>query len=66
MKVVILFLSVIIGLGQIGVKVGVLENAFLILVGTLGLGFALAMGIGLGLGLKDEAEDIVSKFKKNL
>jgi len=66
LKVVILFLAIIVGLGQIGVKVGVLENAFLILVGALGLGFALAMGIGLGLGLKDEAEDIVSKFKKNL
>ena len=66
LKVVVLFLAVVIGLAQIGVEVGVLENAFLIIVGALGLGFALAIGIGFGLGLKDEAEGIVNKLKKNL
>ena len=64
-KVVILFLALVIGLKQIGVQVGVLENAFLIILGALGLGFALALGIGLGLGLRDEAEDAVQKWKKN-
>ncbi len=65
LKVVILFLALVIGLKQIGVQVGVLENAFLIIVGALGLGFALALGVGLGLGLRNEAEEIVQKWKKN-
>jgi len=66
LKVVILFMAVVVGLEQVGVKVGFVQNAFLILLGALGLGFALAMGIGLGLGLRDEAEDVVTKFKKSL
>ena len=64
-KVVILFLALVVGLKQVGIQVGVLENAFLILLAALGLGFALALGIGLGLGLRDEAEDLVQKWKKN-
>ncbi len=64
-KVVVLFLVVVIGLRQIGVEVGILENGFLILLGALGLGLALSLGIGLGLGLRNEAESIVSKWKKN-
>jgi len=66
LKVVVLFMVVVVGLEQVGVKTGFVQNAFLILLGALGLGFALAMGIGLGLGLRDEAEEIVAKFKKNL
>ena len=65
-KGVIIFLVVLVALDQIGVNVSVLQHAFLILVGALGLGFALAIGIGLGLGLKDEAHDVVKRFKKNL
>src|SRR3989344_1261238 len=57
LKVVVLYVALVIGLGQVGVNVGILENAFLILLGALGLGFALALGIGLGLGLRDHAED---------
>lgn len=66
LKTVILFMVLVIGLKQVGVQVDILENAFLILLAAAGLGFALAMGIGLGLGLRNEAEDIVSKWKKSL
>lgn len=65
-KGVIIFLVVLVGLDQIGINVQVLQHAFLILVAAVGLGFALAAGIGLGLGLKDEAHDVVKKFKKSL
>lgn len=65
LKVVVVFLAVLIGLQQIGVNVGILQNSFLIILGAIALGFALAMGIGLGLGLRGEAEDIVKKMKKN-
>lgn len=65
LKVVIVFLAVIIGLEQIGVDVGVLQSSFLIILGSIGLGLALALGIGLGLGLRNEAEDIVKRMRKN-
>jgi hypothetical protein len=66
LKIVIIILVVLVGLKQIGVSVGLLENSFLIVLGAVGLGFALAVGIGLGLGLRREAEDVVKKFKRNL
>lgn len=63
-KVVLIFLIVLITLGQIGVNVRVLQQAFLILVGALGLGFALALGIGLGLGLREPSTKWVKDFQK--
>ncbi len=65
-KIIIFFLIIIIGLRQIGVDVGILQNSFLVLLGALGLGVALALGIGLGLGLKDEARGLVRQLKKHL
>ncbi len=65
MKIVILYVVLVIALNQVGVQVGILENAFLILLGALGLGFALAMGIGLGLGLRDHAGEFIDHMKKN-
>lgn len=66
LKFVILFLVLVIGLKQLGIKVDVLENAFLIILAAIGLGFALATGIGLGLGLKPEAHDLVKRWKKGM
>lgn len=65
-KTVLIFLIILIALGQIGVNVVVLQQAFLILIAALGLGFALALGIGLGLGLRSESEKWVKDFRKNL
>jgi|GEM_PF-852796 len=64
-KVIILYFALVMGLSQIGINVGILENSFLILLGALGLGFALALGIGLGLGLRDHADEFISGIKKN-
>ena len=66
LKVVIMVLVLLVGLKQIGIAVGVLENSFLILLAAIGLGFALAVGIGLGLGLRKEAEDVVKRVKRHL
>ena len=64
-KILIIFIAVVIALEQIGLDVSILENAFLILLGSLGLGFALAIGLSFGLGAKDEAKDFVTKLRKN-
>jgi len=64
-KIVIMFLAIVIALEQVGLEVSILENAFLILLASLGLGIALAIGLGFGLGAKDEAKELVSKIKKH-
>lgn len=66
LKAIIIILAVLVGLEQIGVNVGLLQNTFLIIIGALGLGIALALGIGLGLGLRNNAEDFLKRMKKNL
>lgn len=65
-RVLIIFIAVVIALEEIGLDLSILENAFLILLGSLGLGFALAIGLSFGLGAKDEAKDFASKFRKSL
>ena len=65
LKIVILFLVIVIGLKQIGIDVGVLENAFLLILGSIALGIALALGIGLGLGLRKNAEGLVKDVRKH-
>jgi len=66
LKVVVMVLVLLVGLKQIGIAVGILENSFMILLAAIGLGFALAVGIGLGLGLRKEAEDVVKRVKRHL
>ncbi len=63
-KVVIVIMSAIIALDQIGVKISILENTFLLVVGAFALGIALALGIGMGLGLKDQASQWIKKWSK--
>lgn len=65
-KIVILFLALMVGLKQLGVQIDVLSNAFLIIIGAVGLGIALALGIGLGLGLRSTAENVVKEVYKGL
>lgn len=65
LKIVVLYIVLVIGLGQVGIDVGILENAFLILLGALGLGLAVALGIGLGLGLKKHSEEWLGRWKKH-
>ena len=66
LKFVIVIMVLILALKQIGVEVGLLENTFLLIIGSLAVGIALALGIGLGLGLKKESESMIQEIKKNL
>ena len=63
-KYVILFVIAISAFKQIGFRVELIEDLFLIVVGALSLGIALALGIGLGLGLRKDAEKIIKEFLK--
>ncbi len=65
-KLIVLILVAIIALQQIGIDVSVLENAFLVVIATVGLGVAIAIGIGFGLGLKGNANKILANLKKKL
>ncbi len=64
LKWVIVIMVLILSLKQIGVEVGLLENTFLLIIGSLAIGLALALGIGLGLGLRKESEGFVKGLKK--
>lgn len=64
-KVLIVFIAVVIALEQVGLEVSILENAFLILLASLGLGFALAVGLSFGLGAKEEAKEWLARIRKN-
>ncbi|MFH1065386.1 MAG: hypothetical protein V1734_02665 [Nanoarchaeota archaeon] len=61
---VILFIAFVIALEQIGLQVDLLKNAFLIVLGALGLGVALAIGLSFGLGLKGDAAKMFANMKK--
>lgn len=63
-KGVVIFISLIIALEQIGIEISVLKNAFLILVGGLALGAGIAIGISFGHSLKDPVSDFVKNMKK--
>jgi len=65
MKIVIMIISVIVSLEQIGIQVSVVENTFLLIVGAFAVGIAVALGIGLGLGMKSQAQNMVNKWFKN-
>jgi len=65
-KGVMILIVLIIALQQIGVKVDIVENLILIVVGALAVGLAIALGIGLGNGLKIESKDIVKDIKDML
>lgn len=65
LKWVIIFMIIVIALKQIGLQVGLLENAFLLILGALAIGVALALGISLGLGLKKDSERLVRNIMKN-
>lgn len=64
LKWVIVIMVLILALKQIGVEVGLLENTFLLIIGSLAIGLALALGIGLGLGLRKESEGFIRNIKK--
>jgi len=66
LKFVILFIVIVIALGQIGVDASLLENAFLLLIGAFAIGIAVALGIGLGGALKAESKSVVKDIQEML
>ena len=63
LKIVIYFIVLILGLRQIGVNTGILENTWYLLIGALAVGLAIALGVGLGGALKTEGREIVDELK---
>lgn len=63
-KVLIVFISVLIALQQIGIEVSILEQLLLIAAGALGLGIALAIGLSFGLGMQKNAPNMWNAIKK--
>ncbi|RME55258.1 hypothetical protein D6777_01130 [Candidatus Woesearchaeota archaeon] len=65
-KILIVFISLVIALQQVGIEVSILQNTFLIVLASAGLGFALAVGLAFGLGMKDSAKEMYNKLKKKV
>lgn len=65
-KWIIIFLSFLIALEQIGVSVDILENIFLVLLAAVAFGVALAFGLAFGLGLKDQSLKAFEELKKKM
>lgn len=65
-KLIVLLLTAIIALEQIGINVSILKNTFLIVIASIGLGVAIAIGLGFGLGLKGNANKMLSDLKRKL
>lgn len=63
-KWTVIIIVFLIALKQVGVQVTLLENAVLLILGSLAAGFALAFGISLGLGMKKEGENFIKDVKK--
>ncbi|MEA3378207.1 MAG: hypothetical protein U9Q69_01065 [Nanoarchaeota archaeon] len=63
-KGVIIFIAIVIALEQIGIKVDLLQNAFLVLLAAVAFGAALAIGLAFGLGLQKQAGEMFVEFKK--
>ncbi len=65
-KFVILIIFALVVLEQIGIKIGLVQNAVLVVLGGVVLAFSLGVGIAFGLGGKDDAKAIVSQLRKKL
>ncbi len=63
-KFIVIFISIMIALEQIGLEVEILENTFLILVGGLALGMAIALGMSFGQNLKQPVGKFINQLKK--
>ena len=51
-------------LKQIGIKVSLLENLVLLVVGAIAVGIAIALGIGLGSAMKGNSQKWIDDLKK--
>lgn len=65
-KWVIYVFTALIALDQIGVKIAIAQNTFMIILGGVVLAIGLMLGISFGLGFKDEAKGIIKDIKRKL
>ncbi len=65
-KALIVFIGLTTALSTIGYKTALIENIFLTFVQAFAFGLSLAVGIAFGLGGQKEAQEIISKVKKQL
>ncbi len=66
-KALVIIFAAAIALGQIGIAKEIINLAFGISLGALGLAFALAFGLGIGLSKRDipgrEVDDLINKWR---
>ena len=63
-KILVLFLTGLVALQQVGLQVAVVQSSFLIILSGAVFGLSLAVGIGFGLGMQKEAERLIAKARK--
>ncbi len=63
-KIIVLFLTALVALQQVGLQIAIVQSTFLILLSGAVFGVSLAVGIGFGLGLQKEAERLIAKARK--
>ena len=62
-RLLIIYLALVIALGQVGFDTSILTNLVTIIMGSLGLGFSLAIGLSFGLGGKEKAAEVLKTLK---
>lgn len=65
-KFVILVIFALVVLEQIGIKIGLVQNAVLVVLAGVVFAFALGFGLAFGLGGREEAKKLVGQLKKKL
>jgi hypothetical protein len=65
-RAILIIVLVFTSLDQLGIKLAIAENIFLLVVGASLLGAALAVGIGFGLAMKDDAKKIIRQLRKKI
>ncbi|MBT4824954.1 hypothetical protein HN695_01745 [Candidatus Woesearchaeota archaeon] len=63
-RIVIMVMIVLVALENVGLKLDIIQNTFLIIIGGIMFGFALAIGLAYGLGMKDSAKKNMNTWKK--
>lgn len=65
-RYLVIFISAVIAIEQIGVNVSFVRQIFLLLIGGVALGIAIAIGLSFGLSNQESAKKMLEKWKKKL